>query len=311
MKWTNFAHATLAAAGLVAGVPATPALALNTDSYVSSITGSDANTCTITAPCLTMTRALSQTTSTGIFGGVIHCLDSGDYAGATINQTVTIDCANTTAGTSGFIINQGVVHLIGLQIWNGGNALDVMNGGILFVEKCKVFSNGNGIMFEPTASSTLVVSDSYFAQNDNGSVSGGIYIKPGLGATAEVAISNSRVEYNRFGIIADGNAGGIINGTVSNSVIAGNTGHGITASTATSGGANVSLLIDQSQVVGNVNGGLVAGGSNGGMMVRNTSVTGNGVGLQSNRGGGLFSYLNNSVNGNATDGAFTGTLGLK
>jgi hypothetical protein len=89
MKPMNLAVAAI----LVAVAPATPTFASSDDTYVS-ITGSDSNFCVITAPCLTMAHAVSQTVS----GGVLHCLDSSDYSTATITQSITIDCSNTTAG---------------------------------------------------------------------------------------------------------------------------------------------------------------------------------------------------------------------
>jgi hypothetical protein len=40
-------------------------------------------------------------------------------------------------------------------------------------------------------------------------------------------------------------------------------------------------------------------------------VFGNAIGLFTESGGTLYSYGNNSLNGNGTNGAFTGTLGMK
>lgn len=163
-------------------------------------------------------------------------------------------------------------------------------------------------MFEPSTNAKLFVSDSYLTDNGIGHVAGGIYIQPASGVTATVAISNSRIENNQFGIIADGNAGGIISGTVSNSQITGNIGNGITASTTSS---NVVLFIDNTAASGNLNG-LVAGGSTAALMVSNTTVSGNATGLGSARGGQLFSYGNNRVDGNnGNNGAFTGPATLK
>ncbi|MGO9594531.1 MAG: hypothetical protein ACLPZ0_12660 [Steroidobacteraceae bacterium] len=47
------------------------------------------------------------------------------------------------------------------------------------------------------------------------------------------------------------------------------------------------------------------------MLVRNSSIFNNGTGLFTTGGGVLFSYGTNSVNGNTTNGTFTGTVGLK
>jgi hypothetical protein len=92
-------------------------------------------------------------------------------------------------------------------------------------------------------------------------------------------------------------------------VVTGNSQNGITAS---SSGSSVVLILDQTKVSDNGNHGLVAGGSGAGMLVRNTSVFNNGGGLFSESGGTLYSYGNNSVNGNnGNDGSFTGTVGLQ
>jgi hypothetical protein len=312
VKLTNFAYAIVTAIGLAAAVPATPACAAGFFETFISYTGLDTNNCSDeNQACATLGRAVSQTSN----GGIVHCINEGHFSNATLTQNITVDCSNVVASVSNLVVNTpGItVRLVGLQVF-GLTGIIFSQGAALYVEKCSfIDATSNGIAFTPSNAAKLFVSDSYFTGNGlgNSSLSAGIYVAPASGFTAQVAISNSRFENNQFGIIADGNQGGAIVGTVSNSVIAGNIGNGITASTATSNGANISLLVDQSQVIGNGNGGLVAGGSNAGMLVRNTSAIGNGVGVQSNRGGGLFSYLNNSVNGNTNDGAFTGTVGLK
>jgi hypothetical protein len=305
MKPTNLACAAVAAI-LIAVAAATPALAGIDDTYVS-ITGNDANICTITAPCQTMARAFSQTVS----GGVLHCLDSSNYSSATITQSITIDCSNTTAGGGAFTINGSgiIVHIRGLTMWGLGTGIIFENGAALYVENCVMFLNmTDGILFEPSAAANLFVSNSTIRTNGSGGTTAGIDIKPALGIQANVTIEHSRIEGNYFGIIADGNSGGIIQGTISDSVVSDNTENGITASTTSS---NVLLLIDQTKVAGNLHG-LVAGGSTAAIMARNTTVTGNSVGLFTVNGGQLFSYGNNSVDGNnGNNGAFTGMATLK
>src|SRR5437660_1268368 len=74
---------------------ALPAHALNDRSWVSRA-GSDASACTIGAPCLTFNGALAKTNA----GGLINCLDAGDFGGGgfTITKAITIDCTGTFAG---------------------------------------------------------------------------------------------------------------------------------------------------------------------------------------------------------------------
>jgi hypothetical protein len=126
--------------------------------------------------------------------------------------------------------------------------------------------------------------------------------KAASGAQANVTITRTQINNNIFGIIADGTGGGIIRGTVTDSVFSNSADNGIVVSST---GSSVVFLIDQTAVSGNGHG-LVAGGSNAGMLVRNTSVFNNSVGCT------LYSYGNNGVNGNnGDDGSFTGTVGLQ
>jgi hypothetical protein len=149
---------------------------------------------------------------------------------------------------------------------------------------------------------TVITDNGY----SSGSPSGGIYIVPASGAQANVAITGSKIEGNLFGVVADGTQGGTIRGAVKDSVVSGNTQNGMTVS---SSGSSVVLIVESTGVSSNNNHGLVAGGSGAGMLVRTTAVFNNGGGLYTASGGTLYSYGNNSVNGN--DGSFTGAVGLE
>jgi hypothetical protein len=101
--------------------------------------------------------------------------------------------------------------------------------------------------------------------------------------------------------------GGVVHGIVADSFVSGNVNNGITVSTSSS---NVTLAIDNTRISGN-NFGLVANGTNSGMLVRRSFIATNATGLFSGNGGPLYSYRDNSVNGNTTDGAFTGFIGTQ
>jgi hypothetical protein len=139
-------------------------------------------------------------------------------------------------------------------------------------------------------------------------VSSPIYVSPqSAGVEANLTVTRTQVQGNHFGIVGDGRSGGIIKGTISDSVVSGNSENGITA---LGSGSSVWFLVDQTKVSGNAYG-LAAGGSGAEMLARNTSVFDNSTGLYTSNGGTLYSYGNNSINGNATNGAFTGTVGLQ
>jgi hypothetical protein len=292
-----------------AGVPHT---------WVAS-TGSDSNNCDRPTPCATLDGAYSKTNA----GGEITCVDSGNFGGLVITDSITVNCENAIAsalggaGIGNFLVttnSPSVVVLRGLDL-DGANSgcgnITSFGSGALHIEKVKVNQNANscnGISFVPAGPAKLFISDSDITNNGSLGTAAGIYVAPAFGVKADIVIDRTHIEGNYFGIIADGNNGGIINGVIRDSVVSGNTQNGITASTMSS---NVVLLIDNTTVSGNFHG-LVAGGSTAAMMVRNTSVIGNNVGLFTINGGALYSYLNNSVDANSgNSGAFTGTVPLK
>jgi hypothetical protein len=319
--------AWLCAMAFVVATNPAQATGVNQVSYVSS-TGGDSNACNTPATaCETFDGALAKTVSYG----EIDCVSPSDYPSFTVAQSVTIDCASGIGVSLGSITINGagiVVRLRNLSINGEGlgfYGIDAKNMAALYLENC-IITNFNaaaitvppspygpflGIKFEPSANAQLLVSNSIVSDNGysgGSSITGGIYIKPASSVTATVSINRSEINGNTFGIVADGRSGGIINGTISDSVVSGNTENGLTA---LSSGSSVVFMIDQTKVTGNLAAGLYTGGSNAGIVARNTTVYGNAIGLDAASGGTLYTYGNNSVNGNKTNGAFTGTVGLQ
>jgi hypothetical protein len=286
--------------------------------------GSDANNCDRPTPCATFTSAYSKT----VIGGEISCVDSAYFGELVISNSITVDCESATYSSLGSgVISQFFIHtpaagvvvlrgldLVGADLSGAGLCTEIFvtGAGVLHLEKVKINDNGSGctgISYAPTGPAKFFISDSNITNNGATGTDSGIDISPASGVEADIVIDHTHIDGNYFGIIADGNSGGIIHGVIRDSVVSGNTENGITASTTSS---NVLLLIDQSTVSGNVHG-LVAGGANAAIMVRNTSVFGNTTaGLFTVNGGQLFSYGNNSVDGNnGNNGAFTGMATLK
>jgi hypothetical protein len=289
--------------------------------------GSDSNpgTCTLVAPCASIAHALTET----VAGGEIDCLTPGDYGnGFTITQSVTIDCGAGQVGAitgGGFSVAAGsgsVVIIRNLTIngdttaggaFDGTVGISVASVGTLVVENCHIIGFPNtpatGIAFTPNVSGDLVVTDTTIQNTGTtGGLSSGIYIQSTSGIEANVTVTRSQVQGNYFGIVGDGRQGGSISATISDSVVSGNAENGITVISA---GSSVVFMIDQTKVTENAAAGLFAGGSGAGILARNTTVFKNGYGLDIVNGGALYSYGNNSVAGNATNGAFTGTAGLQ
>jgi hypothetical protein len=289
--------------------------------------GSDANNCDRPTPCASFSGAYNKTTT----GGEITCADSGNFGGLGISKSLTVNCESnignnsldggvsfmTINGTSVTVILRGL-DLDGIDETNNvpcsgiGASVNFTGSGTLHLQKMKInnlTSSNCGVGFTPSGTATLDITDCDITDNGSSGLAAGIYVQPASGVTARVSIDHSRINGNYFGIIFDGTQGGIIQGTISDSVVSNNTENGITASTTSS---NVLLVIDQTKVSGNLHG-LVAGGSTAAIMARNTTVTGNtAAGLFTVNGGQLFSYGNNSVDGNnGNNGAFTGMATLK
>jgi hypothetical protein len=307
---------------------AAPAAATLLHTWVAS-TGNNQNNCDQPTPCASFQAAMQMTTA----GGEITCVDSEDFGGLNPSISITINCENAIGnnyqpgeGTdNSFFINltaADTVTLRGLDLDGGGSSncevggshglITFVGAGTLRLQKMKInhFTGScGGVFFNPSGAATLDITDSDITNNGSTGVTAGIYIGPTSGVQASVTINRTQVQGNYFGVIADGTQGGIIHGTISDSVVSGSTENGITASTTSS---NVLLLIDQSTVSGSIHG-LVAGGSTAAIMVRNTTVTGNtAAGLFTVNGGQLLSYGNNSVDGNnGNNGAFTGMATLK
>jgi hypothetical protein len=316
MKMLALLSASLTAM-LVALLLAAPAQAQSETTFVSS-TGTPGGPCTRAAPCNSFFFAHDAT----VPEGEIRCLDSGPFGGATIDRSITIDCPGAT--TNQFIVSgTGIVVRLRNLTFNGlllpittGISIDFVNGSALFVENCIIANNDGsdpaiGIRFQPSVgvTGTLYVSDTVISNNGHPASGGGIFIQPAASGSARVLLDRVRVENNTHGIQASGPGG---NGTVivqvRDSVIAGSAGNGVWATTTTGLAA---FVVDRSSIVSNAGSGILVDGANALVHLGNSTVFGNGVGLNAVSGGKILSYQSNQATGNFTDGAPTGVLSVK
>jgi hypothetical protein len=289
-----------------------PAQAQATRTWVSGV-GDDANPCSRTAPCKTFAGAISKT----VAGGEISVLDPGGFGGVTITKAISLtndgvgEAGVLVAGTNGITVAAGpsdIVNVRGIVIDGTGTGLSGIqfsSGAALNVQNCviKNFSGaGTGITFSPNAQAQLFVSDTLASNNG-----GGILIRTvNVGAgTIQATLNRVQVEDNSFGIKFDGTGGtGLFNMTVRDSVVAGNTGNGIWA-TSPSGGAGGHAVIDRTAAINNGTGVLFDGGL--GVLLNNSVMTGNSTGISAINGANLLSYRNNSIQfNNVSDGVPTG-----
>jgi hypothetical protein len=269
--------------------------------WVSGV-GDDANPCSRTAPCKTFAGAISKTAA----GGEIDALDPAGYGAVTITKSITIDGGGNLAsvlvsGTNGIVINAAASDVVTIRnialngIGTGLNGIRFLSGAALHVERCEIFGfTGAGIDAEPGAASVLFVLDTVARNNG-----GGILIKPSTYLAA--ALDRVRVTRNSYGVRAENNA----NVTIRDSVAAGNT-NGFLASA----GTWASMTLENSAAVFNWGNGVTTSGG-GASVILSNSIMNNTQGINTSAGGNVYSFGNNKIFANGTNGAPTTNLSLQ
>ena len=295
------------AAALLCVASVSPSCATTT-TFVSG-GGSDANSCTLAAPCRSIGRALIATGS----GGAVSCLDAGPYSEDLLTAlSFTLDCRGVVyTSPSGFAFSVGVastVHTYRNVIFfdgsaGGGGAVQIFGGKVVF-ENC-TFQNftaspGFAIDFTPTvAGANLTITDSVFANNGTAGSGGGILIQPSAGVTTGVVIERTQITGNTYGIIAASDAGGTVLAEVRYSTIASNTADGIWA---VAQGTTASVVVEHSATIRNGGSGANAQGSNAYVSFSDSTIAWNATGLTTSSGGLILSYKNNLIGGNPNPG---------
>jgi hypothetical protein len=289
--------------------------------WVSATSGSDSNPCTRAAPCLTFAGAVAQTAA----GGVISCLDPGNFGAVTITKALTINCEETlgsglVSGTDGIVVQAGagdVVTLKGLEfegVNSGLNAVRFLSGKELHMHKFQIrnFTN-SGIDIEPSNSTRVFLADGYISDcGVGGSGFAAILVKANSGANTSVSINHVLMEDNLNGVFTDGSGGGgIVHVQVKDSVVSGSSNNGISISSA---GPSSTADVVNNIIRYNGNTGAVVTGAAAALKLGGNTITDNATGVASS-GGTLQSFKNNQITDNGVDGTpinavpgYSGTL---
>jgi hypothetical protein len=329
MKYTSW-RASLLAAALLALLPLTHANAQATRTWVSGV-GDDANPCSRTAPCKTFAGAISKTAA----GGEISVLDPGGYGAVTITKSISIindysgEAGILASGTNGITVNAAatdIVILRGLVIDGappatpGLNGIRFLNGAALHVEKTLIKNfvsttagNGNGILFAPTGTAELYVTDTTFINNGAASgatTGGGIFVQPTGSGAAFVSVNRVRLQNNRFGMqISTASTTGTVTASVESTEAVGGTANGFSAVTAAAAGPAANLTVHNSAISGN-NSALVSNGATAVIRVGSSLLTGNNTVAVVQNNGQILSYKNNQVDGNTNNSTPITGVGL-
>ncbi len=269
--------------------------------WVSGV-GDDVNPCSRTAPCKTFAGAISKTTT----NGEINCLDPAGYGAITITKSITIDCEDTQGSilaslVNGVIVNgSGInVRLRGLSIngfGNGINCVRVLNGNSLVMDEvvCTNFSQ-HGVSVENSSGVfKLAIWNSSFRNNAGNGIN---TFSSGTGSN-QVAIESSLFSHNGVGI----NTSLATTASVHNSTISHNT-TGIQA-----GGSATSILNAQGNQISNNTGTGVSTLSGATIRLGGNVITANATGLN---GSNIFSWGQNSIDGNGVNGSVSGAASVQ
>ena len=278
---TSFKKLALLLAMIAAiGLGTTTGHAQNERSWVSN-TGTNNTFCTVADPCQTFAQAIAVTPT----GGEINCLTPGGFGPVTISESVTINCQHASnggiTGATAITINTAgiVVNLIGLDLdggnTGGGNGISITAPAAVTIRNCKIYDfldnggyTGFGILIMPTASGAILIADNIYVAN-NGY---GIGILNNIGS-ANITLRNSNINNNAYGILLQMNSGTHAGATIEKTTIAFNSDYGLAIL-----GSGAVALIGGSTVVNNATGVLVEHGAI------------------------AYSFDNNQIGGNGTDG---------
>ena len=225
------------------------------------------------SPCKTFAGAICKTAA----AGEINALDPGGFGAVTITKSITIDATAglggvLAAGSNGVIVNAAatdVVILRNLDLNGAGtgiNGVRILQARDVYVENGKIFGfTGRGISDERTAG-RLFVADTVISNNTQT----GVVAVAATASTLVVNLNHVRLERN-------GNAGFALTqgakATIVDTTAAGNTNYGFYAD-----GAGSEVNLESSRATGNGIG--ISSLLSGVFRISNTTVTGNGTGLQ-------------------------------
>jgi hypothetical protein len=277
--------------------------------------GSDTNPCdSPLRPCRNIQSAITKVQA----GGEVVVITSGSYRPFNINKSVTvvgapgIHAGITVLPGQGVVINAGTSDVVVLRglVLNGLGAIHgigYQTGASLQVENCLIQGfAGNGIRFDNADNGQQLLVRDTVVRNIGIS---GIFVGLTSSGTARATIERCRLENNKEGLFVTDNA----KVTIRDTVVWGSKAEGILAYTFNAG-ATAEINVENCLVTNGATSGIQADGVAGASLIRvsNTTVSNNHGGVNAiSPIGTILSRGNNTVEGNSSDGAFTGTFAPK
>ncbi|HEY5379156.1 MAG TPA: Ig-like domain repeat protein [Pseudolabrys sp.] len=306
--------------------------------FVSAKTGADFGVCSITAPCATLNYALSVSDAGGevtildggVFGPIVitqAIAISGSKANSVqilADPTAQVGCVGGAPGSCSANNGYGVEIAAGandsVKITNvlmgagsnGGNgALKFTSGGTVQLSEDVYRGNdteaGPIIALYPnnpgTTQAQVYFSNSDVGFNNSGASAGAVEIKPSGNTSLKLHFNHVEVHNASYGIRTDSSllAGPSVNVTtvISESEMFSFANAAVNAfSTAGTGTTNAAF--DAVRVL-NAKVAIKANGPQSTVILTNSTISGNGIGVQTLNGGHVYTPHNNTITGNGTD----------
>jgi hypothetical protein len=243
-----------------------------------SVTGNDANACTLQAPCRLLPAALAAVND----GGEVWILDSANFNGSpvTIGKSVTIlaipgALASIVTGGGAALTIDAIGAKVGLRNLtivnlNGGTSGVIFNNGAqLNIEECEIQGMPDRGILVPAGNVKVAIRNTVV--RDSG-VAGIDFV-----FAANANLENVTVRGNSYGI----RASEVSNMTVTDSLVIDNSVAGITSQT--NSGLATQVIVERSTLHNNGTAIVASAGSGGGsianVVARGNSITGNDIGV--------------------------------
>jgi hypothetical protein len=275
-------------------------------SYLS-VSGNDANPCTLPSPCRLLPAALAAIND----GGEIWMLDSANFNVATVSVTKSVTIL-AVPGALGSVVANGVdamnVNASGAKVTLRNvvilNLSGTVNTGISFVqgasltlEGCELYGLNNGVSVSG-AGTAVTIKDTTIRDN----ASNGVVITGGVRALLRgVSVLNNT-------------AGGVVASNGAGVAIAGSTISGSTAGlqATSSGSTTTQVAVSSSSISGNTTGVqavATTGSDTAQVVLNNVTVSQSGTGVTITGGtASVYTRQNNTFKFNAVDVTAGGTL---
>ena len=260
--------------------------------------GGSGDVCSYAAPCADIFAAAVS----GTGGGTIKMLSEGEFSNLLTGNPWSLEGAGPGSNLNGFTWYGSAKHVFAKNLsFSISSSVNFTASGSLTMEQVEISSRTgsaptSGLSFAPTGPTSLTLRNIAFTGASAGA-GAAIQIVTG-GHNINVTLDNVKVSGGIRGIVIDASAGGFAKINIENSSFTNITGPAIYGN---AGSGNIRLYLDNVSAT-NSNVGVVMAGANALAWMTQSKIAGNATGIQQAAGAKIYSYKDNQIFNNGTDG---------